>query len=165
MFNNDKVLGAWYRVRRRKVDDVYFSPQIVSHMNTRFGPLISNLKPPSSRISHSYSTRCISSSSPHTFSLLIPIPFTPCPQITLNMFSLTPLFNPSAFPPSYSIPALPPSPEIPSNFNFNSSSSSATVFFLGGGSAGVEVGFEVAGWDSEGGFWGFDEEGWGWDIS
>lgn len=50
--------------------------------------------------------------------------------MTLNMFDLTPLFSPSAFPPSYSMPAEPPSPDLLSSFSLNSSSISATVFFL-----------------------------------
>lgn len=50
--------------------------------------------------------------------------------MTLNMFDLTPLFSPSAFPPSYSMPAEPPSPDLLSSFSLNSSSISAIVFFL-----------------------------------
>ncbi|KUI65297.1 hypothetical protein VM1G_00782 [Cytospora mali] len=72
------------------------------------------------------------------------------------MLDLTPLFNPSAFPFSYSTPAEPPSPDNPSSFNLTSSSSSAIVFFRGGtGSLGVSSdGFESfapvcceVGWD------------------
>lgn len=54
------------------------------------------------------------------------------PHITLNMLDLTPLFSPSAFPPSYSTPAEPPSPDMPSSLSLSSSSSSAMVFFRGG---------------------------------
>lgn len=49
-------------------------------------------------------------------------------QITLNIFSLTPLFIATGFPPSNSKPASPPSPDIASSFCRSSSSASCTVF-------------------------------------
>ncbi|TDZ37308.1 hypothetical protein C8035_v006973 [Colletotrichum spinosum] len=50
--------------------------------------------------------------------------------MTRNMFDLTPLFNPSALPFSYSTPEAPPSPDMASSFDRNSSSNSAIVFFF-----------------------------------
>lgn len=67
-------------------------------------------------------------------------------QMTLNMFSLTPLFSPSAFPFSYSTPAEPPPPDMPSILSLSSSSNSAIVFFRFAGAVSAFPGRVGSAW-------------------